>query len=92
MIIDLLPNQRSRFRRRVIDFNLEHWILHKQFLRRFLCSGITFELCLEMAIDDKCETICGRNVSALNISGLLLLDLKSRFLDHLKLCHLISFL
>jgi hypothetical protein len=34
-----------------------------------------------MAIDDKCETTCRRNVSALNISGLRFLDLKSRFLD-----------
>jgi hypothetical protein len=82
----LLLDQRSTFRRCVIDFDMQHGIVRKQF-RGFLRSGLAFELSLKMPVHDERVATCRCNVSALNISWLLLLDLESRFLDRLDFCH-----
>jgi hypothetical protein len=78
-LLRLLLDQRSTFRRRVIDFNPQHWIVHKQFFCGVLCSGVAFELCFEMSIDDKRETTCRCNGGPPNISWLLFFDAEGRF-------------
>jgi hypothetical protein len=85
-VLGLSFNQRSRFRRSVIDLDPQHRIVRQQFFRSFLCSGLTLALCLEMPIHNKCKTACWRNISALNISWLLLLDLKRRLFHGSDLC------
>jgi hypothetical protein len=83
---------RSRLRRCVVDCDLQHRVFPKQFFRGFVCGGVAFKLCLKMPIDYKCETTGWRNVSALNISWLLLLILMDRFFDGLGFDHSAAFL
>jgi hypothetical protein len=82
----------SCLRRSVVDSDLQHRVFPKQFFRGLICSGVAFKLCLKMPIDHKCEAAGRCNVSALNISWLLLLVLMDGFFDCLGFDHSIAFL
>lgn len=72
-----LFHQRSGLCRSVVNLDLQHWIVRQQIFGCLFGSTFFRKLGFEMPIDDYRVSTRGRDIGALNISGLLFFDMES---------------
>ena len=67
----------SGLRLGIVDLDLQHWVSCQQFRRNLLGSTLFRKVSLKVSVDNHHVAGFGRDISPLNISGLLLFDAES---------------
>src|SRR5437588_13123282 len=75
----------SSLRHTIVNLNLQHWVSRQQFCCCLLGGTLLREVIFEVPIDNHRVSGFRRDVSPLNISGLVLFDAESWFL-HVSPC------